>query len=103
RTRLNERVEAPAAVNHANLKEHAVVAVRAGRGFLFQMEPALFGVPSIRTEDSFPGERLGAGERVDIDEEAIVHTVELDGLTAWRVDDAWMSDHCRWMTADLIE
>src|SRR5437773_4641821 len=67
------------------------------------MKPALFGIPSVRAEDGFPSECPGASERVYIDEKAIVHAVELDGLSAWRVDDARMPDRCRRMTADLIE
>src|SRR5438094_300753 len=66
-----EGVATSPAVDHANLKKHTAVAIRAGRGILFQMEPSLFGIPSIRAEDSFPGECPGAGERVDIDEKAI--------------------------------
>src|SRR5713226_5273666 len=76
RARPIKRVETPAAIDHANLKEHPAAGVRAGCRILFEMKPALFGIAAVRAEDGFPRELLGAGEGMDTEQETIVHAVE---------------------------
>src|SRR4051812_17551018 len=98
-----EGVEAPTAIDHTDLEEHAMVRIRSGRGILFQMKPALFSIAAIRAENSFPGECRSAGKRMDVDEKAIVHAVELDGLSGWRINDVGMPDNRRRMAADFVE
>ena len=91
-------VQIPLAVDHADLEQHPVVASR-----LLQVEPALLGPAAVGTEDRFPRERLGPGQRMDVDHQRIIHAVELDRLADRRLDDARVAEDGRRMTADAIE
>jgi hypothetical protein len=91
-------VQAPAAVDHADLEEQTVLAAR-----LLEMEPALLRFPAVGPEDRFPGERLGAGERMHVHEDRIVDAVEFDRLADRRVHHLRIAQHRRRMTTETIE
>ena len=91
-------VEVPAVVDDTDFEQQSILA--AG---LLQVEPALRRPAAIGPKDRFPRERLGAGQRMHVDEQRIVHAVELDGLANGRVDDAWIAQHGGGVAADPIE
>ena len=70
---------------------------------LAQVKPALLGGTAIGPEDRFPRERFGAGERVMIDEERVVHTVEQDRLPHHRLDHRRLPEDGRLVAPDVLE
>src|SRR5258706_10038973 len=91
-------VQTPLAVDHPDLEQHPVLAAR-----LLQMEPALFRLAAVGAEDRFPGEGLGAGQRMHVDQERSVYAVELDRLAGRRVDHPRIAQNRRRVAADAIE
>src|SRR5262245_58071099 len=91
-------VQTPLPVDDTNLEQHAVVAA-----VLLQVEPSLLGSPAIGAEDRLPRECLSAGQRMRVDEQRIVDTVEFDGHADWRLDDARVADDSGGMIAEAIE
>src|SRR6266508_2208002 len=91
-------VEIPSVVDDAELEQHAIVAA-----VLLQMKPALRRLAAVRPEDRFPRERRRSRQRVDVDDERSVDTVEFDGLAEGRVDHSRVAEHGRAMTADAIQ
>jgi hypothetical protein len=91
-------VQTPFPVDDANLEQHPVVA-----SVFLQMEPPLLGGATIGPEDGLPRERPGPGERMHIDEQRIVLSVEFDRLPDRRLDDAWTADNGGRVIAKAIE
>src|SRR5215510_15827952 len=67
------------------------------------MKPPLLPLPAVRTEDSFPGEGLGARQRVIVNEQRIIHAVELDCLADGRIDDFGLAKNCSFMAANILK
>jgi hypothetical protein len=91
-------VQTPFSVDDADLEQHPVVAA-----VLLQVEPPLLGGAAIGAEDRLPRERLGAGERMGVDEQRIVDTIELDRLADGRRDHVRVADDGGRMIAETIE
>ncbi|MNN60678.1 hypothetical protein D3C81_1758750 [compost metagenome] len=73
---LGEGVQIPAALDHADL-EHDAGAGATGRLVRLQVEPALLEGAAIGAEDGLEGEGRGARQRMPVDEQGVVHAVEL--------------------------
>src|SRR5690349_17902026 len=101
--RAIEGIETPLAVDDADFEEHAVIGVVAGGGILFEMKPALLDVAAIGAEDGFPGVGRGAGERMDVEKESVVHAVKLDGFAARGIDEARVAGDGHGAAADFVE
>src|ERR1035437_9534307 len=101
----SEAVEAPAAIDHTDLREHPGVRVLAGLGvLLLQVEETLLRrATRIGTEDDLPSERLGPRQRMDVHKEGVIHAIELDGLAHGRIDDSRVTQYGSLMPADLVE
>jgi hypothetical protein len=91
-------VQAPPAVDDADFKQHPIVGI-----CLLQMKPALLRSAAVRAKDSFPREGLGAGERMHIDEQRVVHSVEFDRFACGCVDHARVAEDRGRVAADAIE
>src|ERR1035437_9462248 len=98
----SEAVEAPPAIDHADLREHPGVRILAGLGvLLLQMEKTLFRrATRIGAEDDLPSEHLGSRQRMDVHKEGVIDTVKLDGLAHGRIDDSRVTQHGSLMPAD---
>ena len=84
---VDEGVQKPAIAFDADLKEHPVLGV----GFL-QVEHTLLGVSTgVGTELHLPSERPGFGERMAVDEERVVGSVEFYRFAYRRFDDFRMA------------
>src|SRR5687767_14095396 len=58
---------------------------------------------AIGPKDYLPGEPLGAGERMDVDEDRIVYAVELPCFSLRCIDHARLAENLRGMTADPVK
>src|SRR5262245_30261086 len=100
-SRLGIAVEIPLIIDDPDFKEHPVVCVGAGlRILLTEMKPPLLPLSAVGTEDGFPGEGLGAGQWVVVNEQRIIHTVELNSLAEGRIDDFGLSKNCSFIAAN---
>ena len=99
--RLNVGVQAPLLVDRSDLKQHAVLAVRAGRRVFIEVKPALLHGAAVRAKYGFPGERLGVGQRVNVQQDGVVVPVELNRLAVRGVDDARIAKDLGRVTSDV--
>ena len=67
------------------------------------MEPALRLGAAVRPEDRFKRERLGARQRMFLDQQRIADAVELDGFADRRFDHFRMAFDLHRQAADLVE
>ena len=67
------------------------------------MKPPLLLLAAIGPEDRFPRKRLGARQRMVVDEQRIVLAVEFDGLADGRIDDSGLAENGRTVAADVVE
>ena len=94
---LDVGVEKPTTVvRQPDLEQQAVLAA----AFLQVQEPLLLGPSRIGTEDHLHGEPFRAGERMNVDEQAILTPVELDGPAPFRFDHSWSTDDRRPLPSD---
>lgn len=98
-------VQAPLAVDDADLKEYPVLGILAGGWIdLLQVEePLLSSAVRIRPEDNLPGEGGCSCQWMHGHEERIVNSVEFDSLSVGRVDEMGMPNGGCWMAADRIK
>ena len=95
---VDEAIEVPPIVDHADFEQHPVVAAR-----LLEMEPALRCRAAVGAEDRLPGECLGAGQRMDVHQQRIVDAAEFNGFPDRRFDHPRVAEHRRLVAADAIE
>src|SRR5262245_5320169 len=67
------------------------------------MKPPLLSFPSVGSEDSFPGELLGPRQWVIVNEQRIIHPVELDSLAEWRIDNFGLAQNCSFMATNILK
>src|SRR6266567_9077352 len=95
-------VEEPLIAGHANLKQHAVVSICASPGILLaQVKPALLALATIGPEDRLEGKRLCARKRVVVDEQCILHSIELHSLANRGIDDSGRAQYDRFVSANI--
>jgi len=101
---VGEAVQAPLAVDDADLKKHPVAGTLAGVWIdLLQVEEALgLGSAGIGAEDNLPGEGGCPSQWMHGHEERIVNSVEFDSLSVGSVDEMWMANDDCGMPTDRI-
>src|SRR5262245_37280402 len=70
---------------------------------LAHMKPALLARATVRPEDSFERKRRRSCQWMIVDEQRILHTVELDRLANRRIDDLGRSKNGGLVSTDMIE
>src|SRR5262245_51548853 len=80
-------VEKPPITGDANFKQHAVAGIGAGPRILFaQVKPALLACSAIGPEDRLESKSFGPRQRMAVNEQGVLHTIELHCLADWRID-----------------
>src|SRR6185369_4262859 len=88
-TGVEKSVQTPLVADNSNFKEHARVRVHAGFGVaLSQVEPALFRrAAAIGTKQRLKRKRVHSRQRMILDEQRVIDSVELDRFSKRRLDD----------------
>ena len=95
----DEGIEAPLVADDADLEQHAIV-----RPVHLKVEEPLLRVSAfVGPEDDFPGERFRAGERMGVEEQGVVDSVEFDGLAGGCFDHFGVAEHGDFMAADTCQ
>jgi hypothetical protein len=112
---VNERIEVPAVLDSTELEEETRIRILPGLGMvgarqqaslgiaLGEMKPALLECAAVRTENRFERKGRGSGERVLLDPDRIVHTIEFDRLSERGIDNSGITFDSGLDTADVVQ
>jgi hypothetical protein len=67
------------------------------------VKPALLPLSTVRPEDGFQGKGLGARQWMVIDEQSVIHAIELDCFADRRIDYFGLAENRGFMAADVLE
>src|SRR4029453_3102535 len=102
--RLVVTVEIPRVTDDPDFKEHPVVCVSACiRVPLAEMEPPLLRLTAVGAEDGFPRKSFRSGQRVIVNEQSIIHAIELNSFSQRRIDHFGLAQNGSLMAADILK